>query len=96
MKKIELNKIAEVLEEQGRSMEWLSRKMQVHRVTVSNWCRNIYQPNLYQLALIADLLGVEMLSLLHNPTPAQLAQIRELHFRSKETDGRGKEKQKTK
>ena len=90
MTRIVLNKIASTLQEQGRSIEWLSRQLNTGRVTVSGWTRNVRQPSIEQLILVADCLDVEATSLLRNPTPSEVAKIRTEYLAGKSKDGRGK------
>lgn len=59
-----LNRIKDVLQEQGRSNKWLAAQLGKNEVTVSRWCRNVQQPDLETLFRIAGLLGVRVCLLL--------------------------------
>lgn len=63
--KKKLNRIKEVLVEQGRNQKWLAEKMDVEQNTTTNWCANSTQPRLSELKKIAELLGVSMCDLLN-------------------------------
>lgn len=58
------NRIKEVLVEQGRSGKWLADKMQKDVATVSRWCTNKVQPSIETLAIIAEVLDVNIQELL--------------------------------
>ena len=59
-----LNRIKEVLEEQGRSQAWLAGKMGVSRNAINAMCNNRSQPSLKKLNKIAVLLDVDVCELL--------------------------------
>ena len=59
-----LNRILEELQEQERSMMWLSRKTGMTYQTIFDYCHNIKQPNLVKLRVIAIVLGVKASSLI--------------------------------
>jgi putative transcriptional regulator len=59
-----LNRIKEVLREQGRTNKWLSAQLGKNEVTVSRWCRNVQQPDLETLYRVARTLGVGVCMLL--------------------------------
>ena len=59
-----LNRIKEVLREQGRTNKWLSAQLGKNEVTVSRWCRNVQQPDLETLYRVARTLGVGVCALL--------------------------------
>ena len=63
-----LNRIKEVLREQGRTNKWLSAQLGKNEVTVSRWCRNVQQPDLETLYRIARTLGVGICVLLVEET----------------------------
>lgn len=63
-KKLELNRIKEVLKEQGRSQTWLSEQLDKSYVVVTNYCNNNAQPNLESLYKIAKILDVDIRDLL--------------------------------
>jgi len=50
------NRIKEVLEDYQRSQKWLSDKLNVSVVSVSNWCQNHKQPSLETIFRISDIL----------------------------------------
>lgn len=58
MKKI--NRIKEVLKEEGRTAKWLSEKLAVDVATMSRWCNNHHQPPLMALLRIANILDVNI------------------------------------
>lgn len=59
-----LNRIREVLRQQGRTNKWLATQLDRTENTVSRWCRNGQQPDLETLYKIAHLLQVPVSSLL--------------------------------
>jgi putative transcriptional regulator len=59
-----MNKIKEVLLDQGRSQLWLSEKVGIRYTIVTNYCNNRTQPSKAVLARIARILDVPALSLL--------------------------------
>lgn len=61
----DINRIKVVLTEQKRTSLWLSQQLGVNRTTVSKWCTNSNQPDLHTLVRIAQLLNVDISSLLH-------------------------------
>ena len=64
MNSIPLNRLKVVLVEKQKTSKWLAGQLGVSAVTVSTWCSNIHQPDLYTLARIADLVGCEKRDLL--------------------------------
>lgn len=54
-----LNRIKAVLAETGHTGKWLAEQLGKDPVTVSKWCTNTSQPDLYTLSEIAVLLGVD-------------------------------------
>ncbi|MCB0596429.1 MAG: helix-turn-helix transcriptional regulator [Lewinellaceae bacterium] len=64
MEEKKLNKIGDILREQGRTNKWLADKVGKSKVSVSRWCRNIQQPDLETLYRIANVLGVPVCDLL--------------------------------
>lgn len=63
-KKIEMNRIKEVLQEQGRSQTWLADKIDKSYVIVTNYCNNNSQPSIPVLREIAEVLDVDVRELL--------------------------------
>ena len=64
MEEKKLNKIRDVLREQGRTNKWLSAQLGKNEVTISRWCRNVQQPDLETLYRIAHLLSIPVCDLL--------------------------------
>ena len=60
-----LNRIKAVLAEKNRTGKWLAEQLDVNTATVSKWCSNTCQPNLYTLNDIARLLKVDLRDLLN-------------------------------
>lgn len=56
----ELNRIKAVLAERGIMSKWLAKTLQKDPATVSKWCTNRAQPDLYTLARIAELLNIDI------------------------------------
>ncbi|MFR9543440.1 MAG: helix-turn-helix transcriptional regulator [Rikenellaceae bacterium] len=59
-----LNRIREVLKEQGRTAKWLSEKVEKDPATMSRWCQNHTQPSIETLNRIAQVLDVNRQELL--------------------------------
>ena len=62
--KAELNRIKIVLCEKKRTGKWLSEIMNTNPTTVSKWCTNTSQPDLYTLSKIAEVLKVNIRDLI--------------------------------
>lgn len=62
-----INRIKVVLCEKNIKAKWLAEQLQVDPATVSKWCTNTSQPDLYTLRSIASILEVDVRRLL-NPT----------------------------
>ena len=60
----DLNRIKLVLVENKKTNKWLSEQLHVNPTTVSKWCTNTCQPDLYTLNKIADLLGIDVKNLI--------------------------------
>lgn len=60
----QLNRIKEVLKEQGRTQTWLAEKIGKSYVVVTNYCNNNSQPSIEVLRDIADVLDVDVRDLL--------------------------------
>lgn len=58
MKRKEINRLKEILIEQGRSGKWLAMQLGKDPATVSQWCTNRIQPSLETIDKIAELLNV--------------------------------------
>lgn len=54
-----LNRIKAVLAETGHTGKWLAEQLGKDPATVSKWCTNTSQPDLYTLQKIADILQVD-------------------------------------
>lgn len=61
-----LNRLKVVLCEKRRTSKWLAQQLGVNPTTVSKWCTNTTQPDLYTIAKIADLLQVDKRELLQS------------------------------
>lgn len=59
-KMAELNRIKAVLAERGIMSKWLAKTLQKDPATVSKWCTNRAQPDLYTLARIAEILNIDI------------------------------------
>jgi len=54
-----MNRIKEVLKEQGRTQRWLAVQLKCTYVVANNYCNNITQPNSSILRKAAHLLDVD-------------------------------------
>lgn len=59
-----MNRIKEVLKEQGRTQTWLAEKIEKSYVVVTNYCNNNAQPSIEVLRKIAKVLNVDVRELL--------------------------------
>ena len=59
-----MNRIKEVLKEQGRTQAWLAGKLGKSYVMVTNYCNNKAQPSIDGLNKVARLLDVDVRILL--------------------------------
>ncbi len=59
-----MNRIKEVLKEQGRTQTWLAEKISKSYVIVTNYCNNNAQPSIQVLTAIAKVLDVDIRDLL--------------------------------
>lgn len=59
-----LNRLKIVLVEQNKTGKWLAEQLGKSSSTVSKWCSNTVQPNLYTLEEIAKLLDIDKRDLL--------------------------------
>ncbi len=59
-----LNRIKAVLAEHDKTGKWLAEELNVNVTTVSKWCTNTTQPDLYTLNEVAKLLQVDIRQLL--------------------------------
>jgi DNA-binding XRE family transcriptional regulator len=53
---MELNRIQQVLTEEGKSQKWLASELGTSTVTVNMWCKNRSQPPLKKSYRIAQLI----------------------------------------
>lgn len=61
-----LNRLKIVLVEQGKSGRWLAERLNKSEHTISRWCQNKTQPSVAQLNEIAQVLGVDVRSLINS------------------------------
>ena len=61
-----LNRLKAVLADSGKTNKWLAEQLGKDPVTVSKWCTNTTQPDMYTLAKISDLLNINIRELLVN------------------------------
>ena len=61
---IKMNRIKEVLKEQGRTQTWLADQIEKSYVIVTNYCNNNAQPSIPVLREIAKVLDVDVKDLL--------------------------------
>lgn len=61
-----MNKIKEVLKQQGRSQTWLADQLGKSYVMVTNYCNNKSQPSIECLNKIANVLDVDVRTLLES------------------------------
>ena len=62
--KLNLNRIKVVLIEHNKTGKWLSEELGVNPATVSKWCTNTTQPDLYTLKKMAELLQIDIKELI--------------------------------
>ncbi|MDE7450523.1 MAG: helix-turn-helix domain-containing protein [Paramuribaculum sp.] len=60
----DLNRIKLVLVEKKRTSKWLAQEVGRDPATVSKWCTNVSQPDLYTFKRIAELLDVDVRELI--------------------------------
>lgn len=61
-----INRIKVVLVEKNLSSKWLAEQLGKNEATISRWCTNDVQPRLNTLAVIADLLKVQITDLINS------------------------------
>ena len=61
-----MNRIKEVLKEQGRTQTWLAEQIGKSYVVVTNYCNNNTQPSVPVLRKIAEVLDVDVRLLLES------------------------------
>ena len=64
MENKDLNRLKVVLAEKKRTNKWLAEQLGKDPVTVSKWCTNTTQPDLYTLQKISTVLNAPIRSLL--------------------------------
>ena len=79
-KKEALNRIREVLEDQGRTQTWLAKKLDLAFGTVNAWCNNRGQPYLTDLIRTAEVLEVAPADLIVDSTKKEKGQTKRLTF----------------
>lgn len=62
--RLKLNRIKAVLAETGHTGKWLAEQLDKDPATVSKWCTNASQPDLYTLQQISELLSIDIRQLL--------------------------------
>jgi putative transcriptional regulator len=67
---MQINKIKEILQSQGRSQVWLAKQIGKSYVVVTNYCNNKSQPSVIILIKIAGILGKDVRDLL-TPTKSK-------------------------
>lgn len=72
--RLKLNRIKAVLAETGHTGKWLAEQLGKDPATVSKWCTNAAQPDLYTLQQISELLNIDVRLLLTSPTMSVLRQ----------------------
>jgi putative transcriptional regulator len=61
---VKMNRIKDVLKEQGRTQTWLADQIDKSYVVVTNYCNNNSQPSIPVLRAIAKVLDVDVKELL--------------------------------
>lgn len=60
----DINRIKVVLADKKKTNKWLAEQLGKDQTTISKWCTNTSQPDLWSLIKTAKLLGVELADLL--------------------------------
>ncbi len=60
----DLNRLKVVLVENKKTSRWLANELGKNPSTVSKWCTNVSQPDLYTLHRIANLLDIDVKTLI--------------------------------
>ena len=66
IQQIVMNRIKVTLVEKQKTNRWLAKQMGKSDNTISRWCSNKSQPSIVQLQEIANLLGVDIHTLLRS------------------------------
>ena len=61
----QLNRLKVVLVEKNRSGKWLAEQLGKDPATISRWCSNSIQPSIETMALISEILNVDVRELLN-------------------------------
>jgi transcriptional regulator with XRE-family HTH domain len=59
-----INRLKAALADAGKTNKWLAEQLGKDPVTVSKWCTNTTQPDLYTLTKISELLKIDIADLL--------------------------------
>ena len=59
-----INRLKAALADAGKTNKWLAEQLGKDPVTVSKWCTNTTQPDLYRLTRISELLKIDIADLL--------------------------------
>ena len=70
----DLNRLKGVLAEHKKTNKWLAEQLDKDPATVSKWCTNVAQPGLETLKRIADLLDIDIRTLI-NPSKVEKPEI---------------------
>lgn len=62
----DLNRLKIVLVEKKKTSKWLAEELGKNPSTVSKWCTNVSQPDLLTLNRIAELLDIDVKSLINS------------------------------
>ena len=68
----DLNRIKVVLVEKKHTNKWLAEELGKDPATVSKWCTNAAQPDIYTFSKIAKLLDVDIRELFVSTNPSAL------------------------
>ena len=61
----QLNRLKVVLVEKNKSGKWLAGQLGKDPATISRWCTNSIQPSIETMALISEILNVDVRELLN-------------------------------
>lgn len=67
----DLNRIKLVLVKKKRTSKWLAQEVGRDPATVSKWCTNVSQPDLYTFVKIANALNVDVRELINRTKPQE-------------------------
>lgn len=62
----DLNRLKVVLVEKKKTSKWLAEELGKNPSTVSKWCTNVSQPDLYTLNIIANILDIDVSDLINS------------------------------